>query len=272
MSERKFTKALGKPGMAAQLRETVSQVVRETTVHTKPALVEPLDFETFVLKNKTVLQNDPQRELLLYPTDDVSQVVLPRKYRTVGSNVPLENELEGCGLFIKECVKSYSSNWNIIHYKYSAYSGSYLNLPKILKYEDLNDEVYEVDSDVDQLELFKISFLMALCGESAVSKQGVLLGGQEAEGGASQASSSDALFAARPRASRSSSLSPSIFPHMGPRSFKRRHCFLRREPDGTHVLRLYKDENRSEVKATIVVDFCSAVVQVLFCLLLYTKY
>lgn len=32
MSERKFTRALGKPGMAAQLRETVSQVVRESAV------------------------------------------------------------------------------------------------------------------------------------------------------------------------------------------------------------------------------------------------
>lgn len=31
MSERKFKKSLGKPGTAAQLRETVSQVVKETT-------------------------------------------------------------------------------------------------------------------------------------------------------------------------------------------------------------------------------------------------
>lgn len=38
----------------------------------KPHLVEPLDFEDFILKNKTVLQNDPQRELLLYPSDDIS--------------------------------------------------------------------------------------------------------------------------------------------------------------------------------------------------------
>jgi hypothetical protein len=38
----------------------------------KPQLVEPIDFETFILRNKTVLQNDPQRELLLYPLDDVS--------------------------------------------------------------------------------------------------------------------------------------------------------------------------------------------------------
>lgn len=32
MSERKFARSLGKPGTAAQLRETVSQVVRESTV------------------------------------------------------------------------------------------------------------------------------------------------------------------------------------------------------------------------------------------------
>jgi len=35
MSERKFTRGLGKPGMAAQLRETVSQVVRESTVQVR---------------------------------------------------------------------------------------------------------------------------------------------------------------------------------------------------------------------------------------------
>ena len=35
MAERKFTRGLRKPGMAAQLRETVSQVVRETAVQVK---------------------------------------------------------------------------------------------------------------------------------------------------------------------------------------------------------------------------------------------
>lgn len=42
----------------------------------KPQLVEPIDFETFILRNKTVLQNDPQRELLLYPSDDVSVCII----------------------------------------------------------------------------------------------------------------------------------------------------------------------------------------------------
>jgi hypothetical protein len=42
----------------------------------KAQLVEPIDFETFILKNKTLLQNDPQRELLLYPSDDVSVSII----------------------------------------------------------------------------------------------------------------------------------------------------------------------------------------------------
>lgn len=51
----------------------------------KTHLVEPIDFENFVLKNKTLLQNDPQRELLLYPQDDIS--VSQHSYITYLSSV-----------------------------------------------------------------------------------------------------------------------------------------------------------------------------------------
>lgn len=47
------------------------------SLQNKPLLVEPIDFENFILKNKTLIQNDPQRELLLYPNDDVSVSKLP---------------------------------------------------------------------------------------------------------------------------------------------------------------------------------------------------
>ncbi|XP_026677527.1 dedicator of cytokinesis protein 11-like [Diaphorina citri] len=99
--------------------------------NSKATLTEPIDFESFVLKNKTLLQNDPQRELLLYPPDDISQVVLPRRYRTVCHSVPSHINLKECSLFTRECVKTYTCNWHLIHYKYSAYSGSYLDLPNL---------------------------------------------------------------------------------------------------------------------------------------------
>ncbi|BES88459.1 Hypothetical protein domain [Nesidiocoris tenuis] len=227
MSERKFTRGLGKPGMAAQLRETVSQVVRESTAQCKLHLVEPLDFESYILKNKTILQNDPQRELLLYPSDDISPITHPRKYRTLMPTIPPQSELTECSLFTKECVKSYTSNWNLIHYKYSAYSGSYLELPKILKSDDLKDEVYEVDTDLDQME-------EEISHNDGLTKQGYLMKGPEVD---------------------------RMFPNIGPKSFKRRYCYLRREVDATYILELHKDEKKGEAKATIVMDFCHEVVK-----------
>ncbi|XP_018313730.1 dedicator of cytokinesis protein 9 isoform X2 [Mycetomoellerius zeteki] len=232
MSERKFTRGLGKPGMAAQLRETVSQVVRESTVQNKPHLVEPIDFENFVLKNKTLLQNDPQRELLLYPQDDVSQVVLPRRYRSVvpTSQHITESEEGAENLLTKECLSSYVSNWNLVHYKYAAYSGAYLKLPKILKSDDLKDEVYEIDTEVDQVD-------EDLTKNDGITKEGYLMKGPEI-------GSTDRMFA-----------------HIGSKSFKRRFCHLRQEVDGTYILEFFKDERKGEAKLTIVMDFCTEVVR-----------
>ncbi|XP_033225104.1 dedicator of cytokinesis protein 9 isoform X4 [Belonocnema kinseyi] len=232
MSERKFTRGLGKPGMAAQLRETVSQVVRESTVQNKPHLVEPIDFENFVLKNKTLLQNDPQRELLLYPPDDVSQVVLPRRYRTVVPTVQRTSESadDQESLFTKECKKSYASNWSLVHYKYSAYSGSYLELPKITKGDNLKDEVYEIDTEIDQVD-------EVIAKNDGLAKQGYLMKGPEI-------GSSDRMFA-----------------HIGSKSFKRRFCQLSQEVDGTYMLEMFKDEKKGEAKLSIVMDFCTEVVR-----------
>uniref|UniRef100_T1GW26 Dedicator of cytokinesis C/D N-terminal domain-containing protein n=1 Tax=Megaselia scalaris TaxID=36166 RepID=T1GW26_MEGSC len=58
----------------------------------KPQLVEPIDFEDFLIKNKFLIQNDPQRELLMYPNDDVTEIILPRKFRTVDNNIPKFSE------------------------------------------------------------------------------------------------------------------------------------------------------------------------------------
>lgn len=52
MAERKFTRGLNKPGMAAQLRESVSQVVRESAV-----LVSEISFIQFININKRIGQH-----------------------------------------------------------------------------------------------------------------------------------------------------------------------------------------------------------------------
>ncbi|CAH0557569.1 unnamed protein product [Brassicogethes aeneus] len=227
MSERKFARGLTKPGTAAQLRETVSQVVRENTVQNKPQLVDPLDFENFLIKNKTVLQNDPQRELLLYPSDDLKQVVLPRHYRTLSQPNPTQDQTDQCNLFTKQCVNTYSSNWHLVHYKYSAYSGSYADLPKLpnTSYKEENYEI-DIDESVDDVKP----------RVELVTKEGFLMKGPEIG-------------------------SERSFVNLGSKSFKRRYCSLRQEVDGTYILELYKDERKGEAKVTIVMDFCTDVVK-----------
>ncbi|XP_065085612.1 dedicator of cytokinesis protein 9 isoform X1 [Ochlerotatus camptorhynchus] len=273
MTERKFTRGLNKPGMAAQLRENISQVVRESASLSKPILVDPIDFEGFITKNKTLIQNDPQRELLLYPNDDVAEVVLPKKFRTVTSNIPsfakalasssAQNGGSSSGksaaatngtssqcaspthdsngsnratvsstghLLTRQALHTYESANHLIHYKYSAYGGTYQELPRISPSDELKEELYEIDTDHDRLDE-----QMTRSQADTITKQGYLLKGPD--------TNSDRMFA-----------------HIGSKSFKRRYCYLRQEIDGTYILELHKDEKQVEAKTTIVMDFCTEVV------------
>ena len=51
-------------------------------------LADPIDYEKFVTENSKILEDDPHREMLVFPTDDVSVTTLPRKFRTVEIPVP----------------------------------------------------------------------------------------------------------------------------------------------------------------------------------------
>lgn len=76
-------------------------------------------------------------------------------------------------MFTKQCVNSYSCNWNLIHYKYSAYSGSYADLPKLDKdANNLKEELYEVDIDADAADDFKPHI-------DGITKEGYLMKGPE---------------------------------------------------------------------------------------------
>ena len=50
-------------------------------LQSRPKLVEPLDYENVIVKNRTILHNDPQRDMLLFPHDDVT---VSTEHRHVG--------------------------------------------------------------------------------------------------------------------------------------------------------------------------------------------
>uniref|UniRef100_A0A5F8H483 Dedicator of cytokinesis 11 n=1 Tax=Monodelphis domestica TaxID=13616 RepID=A0A5F8H483_MONDO len=109
---RKFTKRLSKPGTAAELRQSVSEAVRSSVVLEKAKVVEPLDYENVITQRKAQIYSDPLRDLLMFPMEDLS-VMIARQRRTVESTVPEDAEKKAQSLFVKECIKTYSSDWHV---------------------------------------------------------------------------------------------------------------------------------------------------------------
>nr|XP_055053130.1 dedicator of cytokinesis protein 11 isoform X2 [Misgurnus anguillicaudatus] len=227
MSEvRKFTKRLSKPGTAAELRQSVSEAVRTSIAVEQVKIIEPLDYENVVFQRKAQIHSDPQRDLLLWPADDVSECQIDRQRRTIVSSVPQNAESEAKSLFARECIKMYNTDWRVINYNYEAYSGDFRMLPcKGMKTEKLPSQVFEVDEGEEDSS--------SLCSQrGGVMKQGWLQ-----------------------KANINSSLSVSM------KVFKRRYFYLSQLPDGSYILNSYKDEkNFKDTKGSIYLDSCIDVV------------
>ncbi|XP_077199945.1 dedicator of cytokinesis protein 9 isoform X3 [Paroedura picta] len=227
---RKFTRALSKPGTAAELRQSVSEVVRGSVLVAKPKLIEPIDYENVIVQKKTQILNDASREMLLFPYDDFQTAILARQRQYICSTVPDNAEKEAHSLFVTECIKTYNSDWHVVNYKYEDYSGEFRQLPnKGTKLEKLPVHVYEVDEEADKDE--DAASLGSQKG--GITKQGWLYKGNM-----------------------NSAISVTM------RSFKRRFFHLLQLGDGSYNLNFYKDEKISkEPKGSIFLDSCMGVVQ-----------
>ncbi|XP_029462555.1 dedicator of cytokinesis protein 11 isoform X6 [Rhinatrema bivittatum] len=231
MSEvRKFTKRLSKPGTAAELRQSVSEAVRTSVILEKTRVVEPLDYENVISQRKAQIYSDPLRDLLLFPMDDVSISTIDRQWRTVQSTVPEDAESKAQSLFVKECIKSYSSEWKVVNYKYEEYSGDFRSLPcKSLRPDKVPNHVFEIDEDCDKDEDSS-----SLCSQKGgVIRQGWLY-----------------------KANMNSTITVTM------KVFRRRYFYLTQLPDGSYILNSYKDEkNSKDAKGCIFLDSCIDVVQ-----------
>uniref|UniRef100_A0A8C8SK47 Dedicator of cytokinesis 11 n=1 Tax=Pelusios castaneus TaxID=367368 RepID=A0A8C8SK47_9SAUR len=194
-----------------------------------PILVEPLDYENVVLQRKAQIYSDPLRDLLMFPMEDVS-VIIGRQQRTVQSTVPEDAQTKAQSLFVKECIKTYQSDWHVVNYKYEEYSGDFRMLPcKSFRPEKIPSHVFEIDEDFEKDE-----DTSSLCSQKGgVIRQGWLH-----------------------KANVNSTITVTM------KVFKRRYFYLTQLPDGSYILNSYKDEKISkESKACIFLDACIDVVQ-----------
>ncbi|XP_042336149.1 dedicator of cytokinesis protein 11 isoform X2 [Sceloporus undulatus] len=230
---RKFTKRLSKPGTAAELRQSVSEAVRGgggSPGKEKTKVIEPLDYENVISQRKAQIYSDPLRDLLMFPMEDASVSVIHRQRRTVQSSVPEDALKKAQSLFVQECIKSYSSDWNVVNYKYEDYSGDFRMLPcKSFRPDKIPSHVFEIDEDFEKDEDSS-----SLCSQKGgVIKQGWLY-----------------------KANVNSTITVSM------KVFKRRYFYLTQLPDGSYILNSYKDEKTSkESKGCIFLDSCIDVVQ-----------
>ncbi|XP_037096258.1 dedicator of cytokinesis protein 9 isoform X11 [Syngnathus acus] len=227
---RKFTRGLGKPGTAAELRQSVSEVVRTSVLVVKPKVIEPLDYENVLVQRKTQILSDVLRDMLKFPLEDFEILTLRRQGRSLYPTVPDNAEKGAQSLFVQECIKTYKSDWHIVNYKYEAYSGDFRQLPnKVSRPEKLAVHVFEVDEDVDKDE----DTASLGSQKDGITKHGWLYKGNM-----------------------NSAISVTM------RSFKRRYFHLTQLGDGSYNLNFYKDEKISkEPKGTIFLDSCMGVVQ-----------
>ncbi|NXP90937.1 DOC11 protein, partial [Passerina amoena] len=196
----------------------------------KTKVVEPLDYENVILQRRVQIYSDPLRDLLIFPIEDVSISVIGRQRRTVQSTVPEDALKKAQSLFVKECIKTYSSDWFVVNYKYEEYSGDFRMLPcKSFRPDKIPSHVFEIDEDFEKDEDSS-----SLCSQKGgVIKQGWLH-----------------------KANVNSTITVTM------KVFKRRYFYLSQLTDGSYILNSYKDEKISkESKGCIFLDACNDVVQ-----------
>ncbi|NXD22118.1 DOC11 protein, partial [Spelaeornis formosus] len=196
----------------------------------KTKVVEPLDYENVILQRRVQIYSDPLRDLLIFPIEDVSISVTGRQRRTVESTVPEDALKKAQSLFVKECIKTYSSDWFVVNYKYEEYSGDFRTLPcKSFRPDKIPSHVFEIDEDFEKDEDSS-----SLCSQKGgVIKQGWLH-----------------------KANVNSTITVTM------KVFKRRYFYLSQLTDGSYILNSYKDEKISkESKGCIFLDACNDVVQ-----------
>ncbi|KAL4220208.1 Dedicator of cytokinesis protein 9 [Mactra antiquata] len=225
--------------LAANSADLVDKTMLEFIKQNRPKPVEPIDYETYVLKNKVLLHNDPHRELLVFPHDDV-EIPAPtpaKKFRTVHSTVPkLPNERPG-NLLVEECLRTYTDTCHLVRFKYCKYSRSYQQLPNIKRPSNLPDQVFEIDTELDERDYedsISRTYSSASVTQPQITKAGWLYKGPD--GG------KDTVISFT-------------------RQFKRRYFVIKQQADQTYSLEFYKDDKRHDAKGVIFLDCAQDVVK-----------
>lgn len=238
MSERKISKALRKDRESTVSAVDIKSLTSsESTFSLRPLKevvtgILPISYEDEIVQKRTQILRDPLQVLLVFPEDDVIAFAIPRELRTIHSTVPGDALSRVSNLFTRECIRFYTANWSCIENKYSSYGGSYLKLPRPSPGEGLEEQVFEMDVNEDEVDFANQAVMMSPLREKGISKQGYL---------------TKAPFHGENNGT------------PGAKNFKRRWFHLKQiSSDGSYVLEYKKDDvNTNMARGVLYLDACT---------------
>ncbi|GMT03988.1 hypothetical protein PENTCL1PPCAC_26162, partial [Pristionchus entomophagus] len=170
---RKFTAGVGRPGLAREAREAARNVISTQNPTRKAPVAQPLDYERFLVEKSVNIDNDPQRELLVFPRDDIEETTINIDQPTAVPAVQPTDLREANWLLTRDALQMYSNPQKSVVFNYSKFSGDYdalLNSSSADMDVALSSLVFESDMAEEEAKAAEEGFILS----SDVIKEGFL--------------------------------------------------------------------------------------------------
>ncbi|XP_063891201.1 dedicator of cytokinesis protein 7 [Helicoverpa armigera] len=117
---RKYQQSSGNAGEARKVYSNQSKVGTLSGCSSSISLcdmIEPPDYEEVC--DRLMGERDP----LAYPAVDMELCNVPRRIRTIAHVLP-DEDLAKAPMFVRDCIRCYTTDYTVVEYKHRAYSGS----------------------------------------------------------------------------------------------------------------------------------------------------
>ncbi|VDD76504.1 unnamed protein product [Mesocestoides corti] len=131
------------------------------TIHFQTFISEPVDYEQYLVRNKASIMNDPHRDLVLFPPDDVKIVKLKRNsFGLIGGSPPSASivELTKASSLARHVEGTcLPPSWSLLQEPFVRFRGSFCDLPKDQKNAELmtapSEQWYAIDHVEEALSI-----------------------------------------------------------------------------------------------------------------------
>lgn len=135
-------------------------------------IVDPPDFEDFILQHQSVIDRDPLRSIIDFPSNDIQISIEPRKMRTKKAIMPKE-PISSLSVYVRYCIEYYTRDWIIIEFCYRHHSTSSAIRDRITEREIILQEIPYREFEVDACHSDNVSLSGSTASEISSARKSV---------------------------------------------------------------------------------------------------